>query len=346
MRSVLMCVLLAGAACAKAGVDGQQVYRTYRGFLDDSSVSDTLRMQKAQEYLRSLSREEFLEFIRELVRQTGFDDRKATLETVSPMAMFAKTYVAGPGSKESLLDSLDQLDDPTLPSAWKWGLLSVLRPEKRPDLSDAELGKVVGALRGLAQGRDTSDEFRVVFLTELYSFLRNQWELLLERTPQLQDAMSREDSDALQVAAQSGAASERAKRALTLLNYIREYRALLQQAADQAKDEKNRDQLTNLLNESNQPGMKATRQDFDRMLEEAKAAWAREDYPPARRLAREVLKHPRATEEQKRRAQLIIDRVAEAIAALDTSQPGAPTTSQAAAPPASQPSSAPTGQQP
>jgi hypothetical protein len=74
---MLMCVLLATAACAKAGVDGQQVYRTYRGFLDDSSVSDEVRIQKTREYLQSLSREEFLESIRELVRQARIDDREA-----------------------------------------------------------------------------------------------------------------------------------------------------------------------------------------------------------------------------------------------------------------------------
>jgi cation diffusion facilitator CzcD-associated flavoprotein CzcO len=87
-----------------------------------------------------------------------------------------------------------------------------------------------------------------------------------------------------------------------------------------------------------QPSTQPARQDFDQMLEEGKAAWARQDYGIAEQLAQDVLKHQQATEEQKRRAQLILDRVAESRSGAGTSQP--------AAPPASQPSSAPTGQRP
>jgi hypothetical protein len=94
-----------------------------------------------------------------------------------------------------------------------------------------------------------------------------------------------------------------------------------------------------------QPATKAARQDFDQMLEEAKTAWSRRDFAGAEQLAQEVLKHPQATEEHKRRAQLILDRVAESRSGAGTSQPGT-SASQPAAPPTTQASSAPTGQPP
>ncbi len=87
-----------------------------------------------------------------------------------------------------------------------------------------------------------------------------------------------------------------------------------------------------------QAATKPARQDLDRMLQEAKIAWARQDYGAAEQLAQEVLEHPQATQEHKRRAQLILDRVAESRSGAPASQP--------AVPPASQPSSAPTGPQP
>jgi hypothetical protein len=91
-----------------------------------------------------------------------------------------------------------------------------------------------------------------------------------------------------------------------------------------------------------QPASNPGRRDLDQVLEAAKAAWARQDYGMAERLARPVVRHPQATEEQKRRAQLILDRVAESRAGSGTSQPATGAT-QPTAPPASQPSSAPTG---
>jgi hypothetical protein len=89
---------------------------------------------------------------------------------------------------------------------------------------------------------------------------------------------------------------------------------------------------------ASQPSSKPKHRYLDLMLEKAKAAWARNDYAMAEQLAKDVLAHPAANEDQKRRAQLILDRVAESRSGAATSQP--------AAPPATQPSSAPTGQQP
>jgi len=87
---------------------------------------------------------------------------------------------------------------------------------------------------------------------------------------------------------------------------------------------------------ASQPSSKPAGQDFDQMLEEAKSAWSRKDYPGAEQLAQEILKHPQATEEHKRRAQLILDRVAESRSGAPASQP--------AAPPATRPSCAPSEQ--
>jgi hypothetical protein len=86
----------------------------------------------------------------------------------------------------------------------------------------------------------------------------------------------------------------------------------------------------------------AGQQDPERMLEDAKAAWARADYAAAEHLAQEVLNHPLATENHKRRAQLILDRVAESRSGAGTSQPATSAT-QPAAPPASQPTGTPPG---
>ncbi len=94
------------------------------------------------------------------------------------------------------------------------------------------------------------------------------------------------------------------------------------------------------------PSSKPVREDPVRKLEDAKSAWAREEYAVAEQLAQEVLKHPQATDEQKRQAQLILDRVAqdraaESRSAAPASQPAAPPASQPSAPPASAPSPPP-----
>ena len=89
---------------------------------------------------------------------------------------------------------------------------------------------------------------------------------------------------------------------------------------------------------ASQPSSNRARVDFEWMLEQGKAAWVRGELERAEQLAQDVLKHPQATDEQKRQAQLILDRVAESRSGPPASQP--------AAPPATQPSSAPTGQRP
>jgi hypothetical protein len=86
------------------------------------------------------------------------------------------------------------------------------------------------------------------------------------------------------------------------------------------------------------PSTRPASRNVDQMLEQAKVAWAHDDYPTAEQLAQEVLKHPQATDDHKRHAQLILDRVAESRAAAVTTQP--------APPPASQPPSGPSGKKP
>jgi hypothetical protein len=89
--------------------------------------------------------------------------------------------------------------------------------------------------------------------------------------------------------------------------------------------EANKDKCTlppsDSLPAASQPPTKPARHDLDRMLADAKAGWSRKDYSTAERLAQEVLKHPQATDEQKRQAQLILDRVAELRSGAGTSQP-------------------------
>ncbi len=56
------------------------------------------------------------------------------------MAVIAQSYLAGPGKSETPNSILKQLSDPTLPSAWKMGLLDAVQPENRRDFIEAEVG--------------------------------------------------------------------------------------------------------------------------------------------------------------------------------------------------------------
>ena len=113
MRVVLCFILLTFTATVSFATDGKAVYAKYRKIIDDQGKTDADRVRKGQEYLQSLEKADFLEFIRESSREVGCDDKNEGV--LMAMALFAQSYLAQAGKAETALDTLKQLEDVTLP---------------------------------------------------------------------------------------------------------------------------------------------------------------------------------------------------------------------------------------
>jgi hypothetical protein len=206
------------------------VYAQYRQIIDDQSKTSTDRVKQGQQFLRTLSQSDFLAFIRESTKVEGYDDKNEAI--LLAMAVFAKSYMAGPGQGEPLSDVLKQFSDPTLPTAWKTGLLDVLNLENRSDLSESNVVAIVDMLTAKATGKQESDLFRSFCLHRLGSLLFTQQEILVQKAPDLKDALEKQDRAALPKRDDANV-----RQAAKLIDAIRDYKTALQKTADEVKDD-------------------------------------------------------------------------------------------------------------
>lgn len=231
MRFFLCLILLILAANVSFATDGKTVYAQYRQIIDDQSKASADRVKQGQKYLRALDQADFLAFVRESTKVEGYDDKNEAI--LLAMAVFAKSYMAGPGRNEPLPDTLKQFSDPTLPTAWKTGLLDVLNLENRSDLSESNVAEVVNLLTEKANGKQESESFRFFCLGRLGSLLFTQRELITQKAPDLKDALEKQDRDALPKRDDANV-----RQAARLIDAIRDYKTALQKTADEVKDEK------------------------------------------------------------------------------------------------------------
>lgn len=230
MRFFVPFILLTLTAAVSFATDGKTVYAQYRQIIDDQSKTSTDRVKQGQQFLRTLSQSDFLAFIRESTKVEGYDDKNEAI--LLAMAVFAKSYMAGPGQGEPLSDVLKQFSDPTLPTAWKTGLLDVLNLENRSDLSESNVVAIVDMLTAKATGKQESDLFRSFCLHRLGSLLFTQQEILVQKAPDLKDALEKQDRAALPKRDDANV-----RQAAKLIDAIRDYKTALQKTADEVKDD-------------------------------------------------------------------------------------------------------------
>lgn len=230
MRFFLCFILLMLAATVSFATDGKMVYAQYRQIIDDQSKSSPDRVKQGQTFLQALDHADFLAFIRESTTVDGYDDKNEAI--LLAMAVFAKSYMVGPGRNEPLPDTLEQFSDPTLPAAWKTGLLDVLNLENRSDLSESNVDAVVNLLTEKANGKQEPEAFRSFCLGRLGSLLFTQREIITQKAPDLRDALEKQDRTALPKRDDANV-----KQAAKLIDAIQGYQMVLQKTADEVKDE-------------------------------------------------------------------------------------------------------------
>jgi hypothetical protein len=199
-----------------------------------------LAMKKVQEYLVSLSHDDFMAFIRQAGKQAEYAREDAGAVTV--LAIFAKYYKQGAGKDESFLAILKQLSDPELPSSWKMALLDVIRLDARNDLAELEIASVVSALSEAGLSKQNSDVFRSFVLAKLGFFLSMQRELLARKAPDLKIAMEENDKTALPKRDDAAV-----RQAAKLIDAVRDYRTALKKTVDEVQDAKIKNKLRNSL---------------------------------------------------------------------------------------------------
>jgi len=229
IRHILLVTVLAGICGAGHGADDVAVFARYQEIVQGETNAPTA-MKKGKQYLLSLSRDDFMAFIRETGRQAGYS--RDDSDIVFGMVIFAKCYKDGLGKNEPLLLSLKQLSDATLPTSWKIALLDVLKPENRPDLSEEEVAGVISVLDELGQSKQNSNVFRSFCLGRLGSLLYSQREILAQKAPDVKDALEKHDKTALPKRDDANV-----RQAAKLIDAIRDYKTALQKAADEVKDE-------------------------------------------------------------------------------------------------------------
>jgi hypothetical protein len=211
------------------GADGTTIFAKYQEILQ-SETNAPATMKEVEEYLSSLSKDDFVAFIRETRRHTEYDRDDA--DVVVGMVFFAKWYKDGPGKNETLLLTLKQLSDATLPASWKIGLLNVLKPENRPDLNEEEVAAVISVLHETGRSKQNSDVFRTFCLQRLGNLLSTQREIITQKAPDLKDALEKEDRTVLPKKDDANV-----RKAAKLIDAIGDYKTALQKTADEVKDE-------------------------------------------------------------------------------------------------------------
>lgn len=230
MKFFLCLILVSLAATVSFATDGERVFMQYRQIIDDQSKASVDRVKQGQAFLRTLDHADFLAFIRESTKVEGYDDKNEAV--LLAMAVFANSYMVGPGQSESLLDILQQLSDPTLPAAWKIGLLDVLDLGSRSDLSESNIVAIVKILTEKANEKQEAESFRSFCLSRLGSMLFTQREIIMQKAPDLKDALEKQDRAALPKRDDADV-----KQAAEIIDAIRDYKIILQKTADEIKDE-------------------------------------------------------------------------------------------------------------
>jgi hypothetical protein len=222
-------------ANTSSAADGRAVYAQYKKTIDDKSNGSPL--EKGQAFLRKLEKDDFLGFIRELPKAVeGYDEKN--VEIVWAMAVFAKSYMEGPGKNESLKDTLKQFSDPTLPFFWKMGLADALHLSNRSDLSESETEIVINMLMEKGKNRLEPEMFQYFCLQELGSILSSQRRIIEQKSPELKEALEKQDKTRLPKKDDATV-----KQADKLLDSISAYKTAISKAATEIQEEKYKAQL-------------------------------------------------------------------------------------------------------
>jgi hypothetical protein len=229
-RILFMTMVLAGICTAGHATDNLSIFARYQEIVQGETNAPAA-MKKARQYLTSLSRDDFMTFIRQAGKQAEFARENADAGFV--MAIFSKCYTQGSGKDEPTLVTLKQLSDPTLPNSWKMGLLDILRLDDRGDLTEAEVATVIATLNEVGQDKQNSDVFRSFCLGRLGGLLYSQQELIAQKAPDLKNALEKQDRAALPKRDDANV-----RQAAKLIDAILDYRTAIQKTADEVKDEK------------------------------------------------------------------------------------------------------------
>lgn len=241
MKYVGAIIVLGWILGVSVAADGPAVYGRYRAIIDDQGKTTKDRQKDGRQFLQSLPKTEFLAFVRETAREARSQHPEIAEKEeffVLMMVMIAQNYVVGAGCNEPILETLAQISDSTLPASWKIALLDVVKVENRSDLSEIEVAEVTKILAEKAQSKKDSEPFRLFYAHRLGSFLLTQREIIMQKSPELKDALEKQDRIALPKRDDANV-----KQAAKLIDAIRDYRAALQKMADEVKEEKTKDDL-------------------------------------------------------------------------------------------------------
>ena len=236
-KPILLALVLAGLSIQGYGADGngKAVLERLRKISEDQSKPENERQKQAQEYLRSLKKNEFLAFIREMPN-TDKSHKDDSCDAVMGMGIiFIKLYKNGPGKDESVMDALKQIADPTLPGAWRYVRLGDLKPL---EFSDTETAAFVKTLMKCGQSKENPEIFREYCFSELYYFISNQRNMLIKADPELKEALEKPGKAAL-----PKNAGATVKQAAKLLDIIGDYNAALQKMMAETKNERTKANL-------------------------------------------------------------------------------------------------------
>jgi hypothetical protein len=213
--------------------------------VNDTNITLPERLRKTDDFLRSLNKMDFMTFIRE----AGKDPMNELSEAAVGMVIFAKSYKAGPGKDEPLMDTLRQLRDPTLPATWKTGLLDVLRLSQRPDVLEQDFEPVLSSLLQCGEDKRNSDAFRSFCLGKLGNVLHAQKSLLIDRCPDLKEAILHHNKVAINRIQSAQPANSHARKALSLLGEIDKFTTALRAAMNDVKNTQVRNHLEKHIKE-------------------------------------------------------------------------------------------------
>jgi len=226
--------LLLGAIIPACGSEGEAIYKEYRS-IANKEADPTKAEKSTRAYLASLPRLQFLEFIREAAK----DPQYATSRDLpATMAYFAGIYrKEGAGKDEPCTQTLEQLSEPSLPSSWKIGLLDALRVRYGQDIAEPEVKAIVSQFLLIGGDNRSPEDLRFVSLQKLDGILGNLRHLLLQKAPELENALVMQDKGALYANGPMERSDENIAKAIRLMGYMAEYREALALAERETEDE-------------------------------------------------------------------------------------------------------------
>ncbi len=215
---------------------GDEIFQEYRRIISRTDQTESERVGEGQTYLQGLTRDEFHDFVRSMAKDPAYND--ANESSILAMAVFAKSYMKGPGRNDRLLDLFSDATDRSLPAAWRVGIMDRWRHvlKDHPDLSEEEMKSVYGRLKAAFYAEPRDSFMRPFYLQKTKDLLWMCRARILTQAPEFRVALSGCDAKELSQLADKRADKELGRRAIETLELLNDYAAILRQLAEANDD--------------------------------------------------------------------------------------------------------------